>query len=90
MEFIPQREEMCLIMPVINVAATGRNIVEMRIKAGLSVRDLQAACGFTSPNAIYKWQNGECLPTIDNLVIIAGLMGTTVDSILVVDFLAAA
>ena len=39
--------------------------------------------GFTNPQAIYKWQNGCCLPSIDNLVILAAVLGTTVDDILV-------
>ena len=32
---------------------------------------------------IYKWQNGCCLPSIDNLVVLAAVLGTTVDAILV-------
>ena len=41
--------------------------------------------GFTNPQAIYKWQNGDCMPTIDNLVILAAVLGVTVDEILVTD-----
>ena len=70
-------------VPVIDLAATGRNITKLRAKAGISVRDLQAVMGFTNPQAIYKWQNGCCLPSIDNLVILAAVLGTTVDDILV-------
>ena len=69
-------------VPVIDLAATGRNITKLRVKAGISVRDLQAVMGFTNPQAIYKWQNGYCLPSIDNLVILAAVLGTTVDDIL--------
>ena len=70
-------------VPVIDLAATGRNITNLRIKAGVSVRDLQTVMGFTNPQAIYKWQNGCCMPSIDNLVILAAVLGTTVDDILV-------
>ena len=70
-------------VPVIDLAATGRNITNLRTKAGISVRDLQAVMGFTNPQAIYKWQNGCCLPSIDNLVILAAVFGTTIDDILV-------
>ena len=70
-------------VPVIDLAATGRNITKLRKAAGVSVRDLQAVMGFTNPQAIYKWQNGCCLPSIDNLVILAAVLGTTVDDILV-------
>ena len=72
-------------VPVIDLAATGRNIKNLRVSAGISVRDLQNILGFTNPQAIYKWQNGDSLPSIDNLVILAAVLGVTVDEILVVD-----
>ena len=45
-------------MPVIDMMKTGQNIVLLRKRAGLSVRDLQDAFGFGTPQAIYKWQQG--------------------------------
>ena len=53
--------------PIIDLAATGSNIRQLRIERGLSVRDLQSYFGFEEPQAIYKWQRGESLPTVDNL-----------------------
>ena len=72
-------------VPVIDLRATGQNIKNMRQAAGISVRDLQMILGFTNPQAIYKWQNGDTLPSIDNLVILAAVFGVTVDEILVTD-----
>ena len=72
-------------VPVIDLTATGQNIKRLRVAAGISVRDLQMILGFTNPQAIYKWQNGDSLPTIDNLVILAAVLGVTVDEILVTD-----
>ena len=72
-------------VPVIDLIATGQNIKNLRVAAGISVRDLQSILGFTNPQAIYKWQNGDSLPSIDNLVILAAVLGVTVDEILVVD-----
>lgn len=40
------------------MAATGRNIMRLREAAGLTVKDLQDIFGFTTPQAIYKWQHG--------------------------------
>ena len=71
-------------VPVIDLRATGQNIKNLRVAAGISVRDLQAVLGFTNPQAIYKWQNGDCMPSIDNLVILAAVLGFTVNQILVV------
>ena len=70
-------------IPAIDMAKTGQNIVMLRKRAGLTVRDLQDAFGFGTPQAIYKWQQGLALPTIDNLVVLATLLGVTIDDILV-------
>lgn len=74
-----------IVMPAIDMAKTGQNIVVLRKKAGLSVKDLQDVFGFGTPQAIYKWQNGITLPTIDNLVVLAGLLKVKIDDILIVD-----
>lgn len=74
-----------LVIPAINMAKTGQNIANLRKQAGLSVRELQDAFGFGTPQAIYKWQQGLALPTIDNLVVLAALLGVKIDDILVVD-----
>ena len=71
------------LLPSINMTATGNNIVQMRRRAGLSVQDLQNVFGFSSPQAIYKWQRGDAMPTLDNLVILASVFGTTMDDIVI-------
>jgi transcriptional regulator with XRE-family HTH domain len=71
--------------PTIDLAMTGANIVNLRKAAGLTVRDLQVAFGFNSPQAIYKWQNGTALPTIDNLIGLAAMLHVRIDDILVID-----
>ena len=72
-------------MPVIDMIRTGQNIGRLRRQAGLSVRDLQDIFGFATPQAIYKWQQGAALPTIDNLVVLAAILQVRVDDILVTD-----
>ena len=71
--------------PTINLTLTGANIMNLRKAAGLSVHDLQMAFGFNSPQAIYKWQNGTALPTVDNLLCLATLLHVRIDDILVTD-----
>ncbi len=70
-------------IPVIDMAATGINITRMRINAGLTVKDLQDIFGFSTPQAIYKWQRGTALPTVDNLVVLATVFGVRIDDILI-------
>lgn len=70
-------------IPIIDTIETGKNIVKLRKENNLSVRDLQTIFGFNSSQAIYKWQQGINLPTVDNLVVLASLFNTTIDAILV-------
>ena len=70
-------------IPVINMTATGNNITRLRINAGLTVKDLQDIFGFSTPQAIYKWQRGTALPTVDNLVVLAAVFGVKIDDILI-------
>jgi len=69
---------------MIDTVNTGRNIEVLRKRKGLSVADLQDVFGFATPQAIYKWQRGSTLPTIDNLVVLAEVFGVTMDEIIVV------
>ena len=69
--------------PVIDMIATGANIKRMRLERGLTVRDLQRYFGFEEPQAIYKWQRGQSLPSVDNLYALGNLFDVPMDQILV-------
>ena len=73
---------MCMILTV-DMKATGKNISKLRIERGLSVKDLQEDFGFATPQSIYKWQQGQAMPTIDNLVALAAIFGVTIDDLIV-------
>ncbi len=70
-------------IPVIDMTATGINIEKLRKAAGLTVKDVQDLFGFSTPQAIYKWQRGTAMPTIDNLVALAAIFGVTLDALIV-------
>ena len=70
-------------IPVIDMTATGINITSLRLSAGLTVKDLQDIFGFSTPQAIYKWQRGTALPTVDNLVVLAAVFGVRIEDILI-------
>ena len=72
-------------MPTINMVKTGENILKLRMKHGLSMKDLQDIFGFATPQAIYKWQQGATIPTVDNLVVLAAVFHVHVDDILVLE-----
>ena len=69
--------------PSIDMAATGANIAALRRTAGMSVVDLQNIFGFSTPQAIYKWQRGKAMPTLDNLVVLAAVFGVSMDDIII-------
>lgn len=72
-----------LDLPTIDLVLTGRRITELRKQARLSVHDLQYIFGFNSPQAIYKWQSGASLPSIDNLIVLAKVLDTSIEDIIV-------
>lgn len=69
--------------PVIDLVATGDNIRRLRMERGMTVRDLQNYFGFEEPRAIYKWQKGESLPTVDNLYALGTLFEVPMEQILI-------
>lgn len=72
-------------IPTIDMVGTGLNIMRLRELNGLSVKEIQDIFGFTTPQAIYKWQHGTALPTVDNLVVLADVFHVHIDDILVME-----
>lgn len=68
--------------PVLDAKATGKRIRNLRKAKHLKVEDISRFMGFESVQAVYKWQRGESLPTVDNLYALGKLFGTSVDDIL--------
>ena len=68
----------------IDTTKTGQKINSLRLKAGLSVKDIQKIFGFETPSAIYKWLNGASMPTIDNMINLAKIFGVKIDDIIVI------
>lgn len=65
----------------VDMKATGRKIRELRIQKELKVEEF-AEIMHSSQNTIFKWQRGECLPTIDNLLVLSSLFETPMDEII--------
>lgn len=72
-------------IPNIDMIKTGQNIIRLREENNMSVKDLQDIFGFTTPQAIYKWQQGATLPSIDNLVMLAKVFQVHIEDIIVTD-----
>ena len=69
--------------PVIDVYATGKNIERLRKEKGLRVKDISSYMGFLEPQAVYKWQQGKALPSLDNMFALSVLFQVPMENILV-------
>lgn len=72
------------IYVMIDLVATGNRIKELMELNDVKVCDLQKACGFERPQAVYKWLSGKSLPSMENMVVIRIMLHTTIDDILVI------
>ncbi|MCR5627413.1 MAG: helix-turn-helix domain-containing protein [Lachnospiraceae bacterium] len=68
--------------PVLDTKATGERIKELRMAHNLKVEDIALYMGLESVQAVYKWQRGESLPSVDNLYALSKLFETSIDDIL--------
>ena len=71
------------IKPVIDLQGTGSQIRRLRKICGYTVRDLQMIFGFEYPQAIYAWEQGKSIPSIDNLLVLSELFGAPISEIVV-------
>ena len=71
------------MLPSIDAEATARRIDSRRLENNLTVRDLQNVFGFSSPQAVYGWIRGKSVPFIDNLVVLASVLNTTIDDLII-------
>lgn len=73
-----------LIFIPIDMAATGRKIKELRKARKLTVEQLSEYFD-TSPQAIYKWQSGKTLPSLDNMMALGRILETSIEDIVVLE-----
>ena len=66
----------------INVKQTGGNIKKLMSEKNITVKGVAEKLS-VSKQTVYKWINGENLPTLDNTVQLSVLFNVTMDSIIV-------
>ena len=72
-------------MPTINMIETGKNIKTIIKLNNIKIVQIQQILGFNTPQAIYMWFRGEAMPTIDNMVVLAATLNTTLDNLIVTE-----
>ena len=69
--------------PVIDMKKAGKNIQKLREERGLTVNDVRRYINLDSPQAIYQWQRGIALPSVDHLLALSMLFEVRMENILV-------
>ena len=72
-----------LEFPILNLQEIGNRIHTLRMDSGYTVEEIAGYMGFAGPQAVYKWEWGKSLPTVDNLYALSRLFGVTIEKILV-------
>ena len=71
-----------IFMVTIDMDKTGKKIKEIRKRSGMTIKQVQDACGISAA-AVCKWQNGQAMPTLDNLIILSDLWNVKMDDLIV-------
>ena len=71
------------LKPVLDLEATGTKIKTIMKQKGVTPRRLQLIMDFPYVQTIYNWFAGKNMPTLDNLVVLAQVLGVTMDYIVV-------
>ena len=77
------RERVWEVMYNIDLKETGLNIKRLFDMKGYSIKDIQDYLGLACPQSIYKWINGEALPTLDHLYDLSKLLRISIDDFLI-------
>ena len=60
----------------------GTTLKDMRLMAGFKTQESLAAAANITRSVVTKWENGLTYPTPKNMLIMANILGVTVDEIL--------
>ena len=75
----------CPVIPIpdIDMEKTGNRIKQLRKDFGYGVEDIQEWLNMSYPEAIYQWQRGKSLPSIEHLLALSHLFNCSINDILV-------
>lgn len=76
-------KEKIVSFPVINLEKTGKNIKELREEKGYSVKKLAEFMEFEAVQAVYNWQSGKTIPSMEHLKLLSELFDKPMEEIIV-------
>ena len=69
------------MFPLIDKQKTGMNLRRIMDKQGITAKNVQEYLGLGCVQSIYRWFNGQSMPTIDNLYALSELLNVPIDAI---------
>jgi len=72
--------------PVLSIEGTGKKIKRLMKQKCVTPQRVAAMLGFPYVQTMYNWFSGRNLPTLDNLVALAYILGVKVDDLLATNF----
>ncbi len=69
------------MFPTIDVKETGKNIRRIMDRRGISAKDIQNYLHLGCVQSVYRWLEGENMPTIDNLYALSELFKVPMDEL---------
>ena len=71
----------CSMFPLINKRETGSNLRRIMDMRGVTAKDVQEYLGLGCVQSVYRWIDGNNMPTIDNLYALSELLQVPIDAI---------
>ena len=69
------------MFPMINKRECGVNLRRIMDMRGITAKDVQEYLGLGCVQSVYRWFNGQSMPTIDNLYALSELFQVSIDTI---------
>jgi len=68
---------------VLDMKLTGYLLSVMIRKRGYTVGEIQKELGLSCPQPVYRWINGQTMPSIDNLYKLSTILGVHMDDLMI-------
>lgn len=66
----------------LDMCMTGRVIKNMITMRGFSIREIQEKLYLSCPQPVYRWMNGQTMPSLDNLYMLSSILGVQMEDLL--------
>ncbi len=76
-------DDMHSVYPNIDMMASGERIHKAIIEKGFTVKDIQEYLHLSCPQPVYRWFNGQIMPSLDHVYALSQLLHVHMEDLLV-------